>query len=326
MPSSLKYYAMDEVAAHHTASSVWVVVAGKVYDVTEFMEDHPGGGEIILQFGGQDITKVLQDVNEHLHSDLAYEMLTDYCIGLLETSSIKTTEKVEEKAEFIDISKPMLAQLWNKNFSKDFYMQEVHKARHCKYSAPIFGNFLEVFSLTYWWVIPLFWGPITAYFLMKCLEVCHFTVLFYALPLGVLIWTLVEYTLHRFLFHVDHLLPDHRVAIMIHFTMHGVHHFLPMDKNRLVLPPALGLFLGTPFWYLFEYFLPTGVSQGALAGGIIAYVSYDLCHYFLHHGKPFNAYLKEMKTYHLDHHYKDPNLGFGITSKLWDIAFGTLLK
>ena len=46
---------------------------------------------------------------------------------------------------------------------------------------------------------------------------------------------------------------------------------------------------------------------------------------YTHHGKPFNAYLKEMKTYHLDHHYKNENMGYGITSKFWDYVFCTVL-
>lgn len=44
---------------------------------------------------------------------------------------------------------------------------------------------------------------------------------------------------------------------------------------------------------------------------------------YTHHGIPAGGYLKQMKSYHLDHHYKQFNTGFGITSKFWDIVFGT---
>ena len=47
---------------------------------------------------------------------------------------------------------------------------------------------------------------------------------------GNLIWTILEYTLHRFLFHIDRLLPDHPAALTVHFLMHGIHHYLPMDR------------------------------------------------------------------------------------------------
>jgi 4-hydroxysphinganine ceramide fatty acyl 2-hydroxylase len=47
---------------------------------------------------------------------------------------------------------------------------------------------------------------------------------------GCIVWTILEYTLHRFLFHLDFYLPDNGVAITLHFLLHGIHHYLPMDK------------------------------------------------------------------------------------------------
>ena len=47
---------------------------------------------------------------------------------------------------------------------------------------------------------------------------------------------------------------------------------------------------------------------------------------YLHHGTPFTEYIKKSKSYHMDHHYKNHNLGFGVSSKLWDFVFGTLLQ
>lgn len=48
--------------------------------------------------------------------------------------------------------------------------------------------------------------------------------------IGNIIWTFLEYTLHRFLFHIDEWLPDKPLFILLHFMMHGVHHYLPMDR------------------------------------------------------------------------------------------------
>ncbi|RMD43781.1 hypothetical protein DV735_g1388, partial [Chaetothyriales sp. CBS 134920] len=45
----------------------------------------------------------------------------------------------------------------------------------------------------------------------------------------------------RFLFHLDKFLPDHPYALTLHFVLHGIHHYLPMDRYRLVMPPALFL-------------------------------------------------------------------------------------
>lgn len=197
------------------------------------MEEHPGGDEILLQYGGKDVTHILQDPNEHVHSDVAYEMLADYCIGTCQSKTSMATEskKVKDNSPFIDTSKPMLSQVWSGNFSKEFYLKQVHVPRHTKGSPLIFGSpYLEVFSKTPWWVIPIFWTPIISYCLMKSMDQnsALFTAVLFVL--GVFSWTFIEYSLHRFLFHLDDLVPDHRAFITLHFLLHGVHHFLPMDR------------------------------------------------------------------------------------------------
>lgn len=102
---------------------------------------------------------------------------------------------------------------------------------------------------------------------------------------------------------------------------------------RLVMPPALGFSLAYPIWSLFVYAFPAGVGQGMIAGTFTGFVVYDMMHCiiffnldYVHHGKPFAAYLRKMKSYHLDHHYKNPHLGYGISSKIWDYGFNTVLK
>jgi cytochrome b involved in lipid metabolism len=39
-----------------TRESCWVIIKGQVYDVTNFLDDHPGGAAIILKYGGKDAT------------------------------------------------------------------------------------------------------------------------------------------------------------------------------------------------------------------------------------------------------------------------------
>jgi 4-hydroxysphinganine ceramide fatty acyl 2-hydroxylase len=48
--------------------------------------------------------------------------------------------------------------------------------------------------------------------------------------IGNVIWTILEYGMHRFLFHVDEWLPDRPFFLMLHFLLHGIHHYLPMDR------------------------------------------------------------------------------------------------
>lgn len=55
-----------------------------------------------------------------------------------------------------------------------------------------------------------------------------------------------------------------------------------------------------------------------MSGTYFGYICYDMVHYYLHHARVFEFHFKEMKTYHLAHHYKNYDNGYGITSKVWD--------
>jgi 4-hydroxysphinganine ceramide fatty acyl 2-hydroxylase len=63
--------------------------------------------------------------------------------------------------------------------------------------------------------------------------------------LGNIVWTLLEYGFHRFLFHIDRLLPDRPSFLTLHFLMHGIHHYLPMDKYVALLELHVQLHFGT---------------------------------------------------------------------------------
>ncbi|CAO3696334.1 unnamed protein product [Rhizopus stolonifer] len=74
-------YDLKEISTHTTPRSCWVVYNNKVYDVTEFLHGHPGGDDLILDYAGKDVTGIMKDIIEHEHSDSAYEILEEYCIG-----------------------------------------------------------------------------------------------------------------------------------------------------------------------------------------------------------------------------------------------------
>ncbi|KAJ1992197.1 fatty acid alpha-hydroxylase [Dimargaris cristalligena] len=341
MPS----YTSEEIARHNSASSLWVSYQGHVYDLTEFAAGHPGGIEYLLDYAGRDVATVMKDPLEHIHSESAYELLVEYRIGEVAASGKPGSAEIQAAAascppttdiqadfsreRFLDLSQPLFPQMLRSSFSKEFYMNQIHKPRYLAYSAPFFGHdsYLEPFTKTPWFVVPLLWIPIVAWFanqaLVRGLDPLLIA-LYMAFGLGV--WTLLEYILHRFVFHVEALLPDHPLALCLHFTLHGVHHYLPMDRLRLVMPPALGFTLAYPLVQLGHLAFPAGISHAVMAGTIAGYIAYDLTHYYLHHGRPFIQHLRSMKTYHLAHHYKDFNLGYGVTVKVWDRMFNTLLN
>ena len=101
-------------------------------------------------------------------------------------------------------------------------------------------------------------------------------------------------------------------------------NFIFYFRQRLVFPPVPGYF----FYKLisFSIYLFFGVYyKSIVAGALTGYIMYDTTHYFIHHNKPTISYWKNLKDYHILHHYKNPKLGFGVSNKIWDYVFDTVL-
>lgn len=76
---------MEEVAKHASEESCWLVIGGKVHDVTSFLAVHPGGPQILLKVGGKDATRMFRDIVRH--TDFAEKETEKYCIGTLTSTS-----------------------------------------------------------------------------------------------------------------------------------------------------------------------------------------------------------------------------------------------
>ncbi|KAG2701380.1 hypothetical protein I3843_06G038400 [Carya illinoinensis] len=87
MASDRKVHHFEEVEKHNTTKDCWLIISGKVYDVTAFMDDHPGGDEVLLSATGKDATNDFEDVG---HSDSAREMMDKYYIGDIDASTVPT--------------------------------------------------------------------------------------------------------------------------------------------------------------------------------------------------------------------------------------------
>ncbi|XP_044055833.1 cytochrome b5 isoform X2 [Siniperca chuatsi] len=74
----VKYYTLEEIRVHNMSSDTWLIIHDKVYDITGFLEEHPGGEEVLLEQAGADATESFEDVG---HSTDAREMLLQYYIG-----------------------------------------------------------------------------------------------------------------------------------------------------------------------------------------------------------------------------------------------------
>ncbi|KAG6787372.1 cytochrome b5 [Populus alba x Populus x berolinensis] len=85
-----KVFTLAEVSAHNSPKDCWLVVEGRVYDVTKFLEDHPGGDEVLLSATGKDATDDFEDVG---HSSTARAMMDEFYVGDIDTATIPTTVK-----------------------------------------------------------------------------------------------------------------------------------------------------------------------------------------------------------------------------------------
>ncbi|KAA8520782.1 hypothetical protein F0562_014946 [Nyssa sinensis] len=83
MASNGNVHAFDEVAKHNQKGGCWLIISGKVYNITPFMDDHPGGDDVLLT--ATDATNDFEDVG---HSDSAREMMNKYCIGEFDSSTL----------------------------------------------------------------------------------------------------------------------------------------------------------------------------------------------------------------------------------------------
>jgi cytochrome b involved in lipid metabolism len=71
-------FTLDEVAKHADKDSCWLVIEGKVYAVEKFLNEHPGGEDVLLETAGRDATREFEDVG---HSKSAREQLKEFYIG-----------------------------------------------------------------------------------------------------------------------------------------------------------------------------------------------------------------------------------------------------
>ena len=69
---------LEEVRKHNKVDDVWIVLHNKVYNVTKYLEDHPGGDAILMEVAGTDATEAFEETG---HSDEARNELVKHYIG-----------------------------------------------------------------------------------------------------------------------------------------------------------------------------------------------------------------------------------------------------
>jgi 4-hydroxysphinganine ceramide fatty acyl 2-hydroxylase len=151
----------------------------------------------------------------------------------------------------------------------------------------------------------------------------HMKMAFISLSLafwGILFWTFIEYTMHRFIFH----LPINSAwAERLRYIIHGIHHMDHRDPLRLVAPPIMSLSIGLGFVLLFSIVLSASNFFSFTFGFTLSYLCYDYLHWMLHHSKSKNKLFYYLRRNHALHHHNSSSKRFGVTSPLWDFIFNT---
>jgi len=139
-----------------------------------------------------------------------------------------------------------------------------------------------------------------------------------AAALGAVFWTLVEYLLHRFVFHGA---DASRLGAKEHRQHHAqVDYFAPWWQKAIAAVAAGALLLPLAL-------ASAGVASGlAFTAGFIAmYLVYEVLHRRAHTRPPRGRYGRWRRRNHFAHHFADPRRAHGVTTPFWDLAFGTRL-
>jgi sterol desaturase/sphingolipid hydroxylase (fatty acid hydroxylase superfamily) len=171
---------------------------------------------------------------------------------------------------------------------------------------------------TMWVIIAIafYWYTIT-YIDLSVTNIILFSVI------GFFSWTLMEYIIHRFVYHTE---THSEGYTQFQESLHSNHHHYPKDPERLAMPPVPGLVLGSLFFGFF--YLIMGIYAFAFFPGfILGYDAYITLHYYQHRIKsPKYKPWKKLWQHHKAHHYSNPYSAFGVSTRLWDYVFGTMPK
>ncbi|KAK9707161.1 hypothetical protein RND81_07G176600 [Saponaria officinalis] len=111
MPTLTKLFSMQETAEHNSKDDCWVVIDGKVYDVTSYMDEHPGGDDVFLNAKGKDAQEEFEEAG---HSQDARDLMETFCVGELDPSAATIPEPkvISKKDDILQKIKDLPIQYW----------------------------------------------------------------------------------------------------------------------------------------------------------------------------------------------------------------------
>lgn len=139
---------------------------------------------------------------------------------------------------------------------------------------------------------------------------------------GLLVWSLTEYALHRFVFHFE---ARSRLVKRWIFIIHGNHHADSNDPLRNLMPPVVSLPVCGLVWLACIGAIgPAGTW--VLLGFMSGYVTYDLVHYACHQWPMKSRFARMLKVHHMRHHHLNVRGNYAITGMAWDRLLATRIS
>ena len=167
----------------------------------------------------------------------------------------------------------------------------------------------------------IIWLPFIGLLIYKEIQVGHqLSTWLTGAALGLIVWTLTEYILHRFVFHFS---ATSKAGKWLVYAFHGLHHDDPQNPTRLVMPPVPAIIYSSLLYGFYYLIVGPELINIFFSFFMLGYLAYDYIHFYTHHGKGEGRMGKFLKRYHLDHHFKDHDKKYGVSSPLWDHIFRT---
>lgn len=142
-------------------------------------------------------------------------------------------------------------------------------------------------------------------------------------PVGLLAWTLLEYGLHRFVFHTFIRVQNPKIRAFVNAS-HVGHHAAPRDPEQLLVRTPYALVLSTLLFGVIYAVLGNLFSAAVVLVGIWAgFLYYESVHYRVHRSASLSGLIAGQRRRHFYHHFTNRHKCFGVTSPLWDYVFGT---
>jgi sterol desaturase/sphingolipid hydroxylase (fatty acid hydroxylase superfamily) len=146
---------------------------------------------------------------------------------------------------------------------------------------------------------------------------------YWLFPLGLLLWTILEYTLHRFAFHIQLPIRNRKLREFLNASHLG-HHAAPRDPTKVLVHPSFAIVVSAVLYGLIYAIAGNPFSAAAIMAGIwTGFLYYEAVHYRVHFSLSASGVVAWQRRAHFYHHFTNNKKCFGVTSGFWDYVFGT---